>query len=95
MSSTGALRVCVIGAGAAGLCACRHLSGHDVNTFVPTVFEQTDNVGGTWVSINQGFLESIPGYDEDPETQYLRNRPPNQFLNFMKSCAELRKPFIM
>jgi len=53
MSSTGALRVCVIGAGAAGLCACRHLSGLDVNTFVPTVFEQTDNVGGTWVSINQ------------------------------------------
>jgi cation diffusion facilitator CzcD-associated flavoprotein CzcO len=53
MSSTGAgaLRVCVIGAGAAGLCACRHLSGHDLKTFVPTVYEQTDNVGGTWVSI--------------------------------------------
>jgi hypothetical protein len=42
--------------------------------------------------ITQGFLESIPGYDVDPETQYLRNRPPNQFLYFMKSCAKLRKP---
>jgi hypothetical protein len=28
----------------------------------------------------------------DPETQYLRNQPPNQFLYFMKSCMELRKP---
>jgi len=36
-------------------------------------------------------LQSLPGYDEDPETQYLRNWPPNQFLYIMKSCAELRK----
>jgi len=44
---------------------------------------------------SQGSLESIPGYDGDPETQYLRNRPPNQFLYFMKSCEELRKPTSM
>jgi len=30
----------------------------------------------------QGFPESIPGYDADPETQYLRR---------IKSCAELCK----
>ena len=40
-------RVCVIGAGAAGLCAARHLLHH--TSFQPVVFEQTDVVGGTWV----------------------------------------------
>jgi hypothetical protein len=43
------------------------------------------------VYARQGFLESIPGYDEDPETQYLRNRLSDQFLYFIKSCAELCK----
>jgi len=47
------------------------------------------------VTLNQGFLESIPGYDADPETQYLRNHPPNQFLYFMKSNGELRKPLLL
>ena len=41
-------RVCVIGAGAAGLCAARNLSNKpDVYNF--TVFEKTSSVGGTWV----------------------------------------------
>ncbi|KAK3913651.1 Flavin-containing monooxygenase FMO GS-OX1 [Frankliniella fusca] len=39
-------RVAVIGAGAAGLCAARHLSAAGVPC---TVFEQTGHVGGTWV----------------------------------------------
>lgn len=38
--------VAVIGGGAAGLCAARHLSAAGVPY---TVFEQTGNVGGTWV----------------------------------------------
>lgn len=45
---SGPLRVCVIGAGAAGLCACRHLAT-DTSKFLPVVFEQTKSVGGTWV----------------------------------------------
>ena len=44
------ISVAVIGAGAAGLCAARHLSAaaasHDLRI---KVFEQTDNIGGTWV----------------------------------------------
>ena len=44
------ISVAVIGAGAAGLCAARHLSvaaaSHDLRI---KVFEQTDNIGGTWV----------------------------------------------
>ena len=42
------LKVCVIGAGAAGLCAARHLLGNS-NKFTAQVFEQSDVVGGTWV----------------------------------------------
>ena len=42
------LRVCVIGAGAAGLTAARHLSSQ-LDVFDVTVFEQASHVGGTWV----------------------------------------------
>lgn len=44
----GRIRVCVIGAGAAGLCALRHFSS-DTATFELAAFEQTDHIGGTWV----------------------------------------------
>ena len=40
------LQVCIIGAGAAGLCAARHLAQ---TSFQPVVFEQADSVGGTWI----------------------------------------------
>ncbi|XP_020505604.2 uncharacterized protein [Labrus bergylta] len=41
-------RVAVIGAGAAGLCAARHIQSR-LNIFAPpVVFELTENVGGTW-----------------------------------------------
>ena len=42
------LRVCVIGAGAAGLSAARHLTS-ELNAFDVRVFEQSSCVGGTWV----------------------------------------------
>lgn len=51
-------RVCVIGSGAAGLCALRHLSS-DLNYFVPEAFEQTGEIGGTWI-----YTEKI-GVDEN------------------------------
>lgn len=42
------MNVAVIGAGAAGLCCARHLSVFpDVFRF--SVYEQGDQVGGTWV----------------------------------------------
>ena len=44
-------RVAVIGAGAAGLCCARHLSRFP-ETFQFTVYEQSDQVGGTWVYSN-------------------------------------------
>ncbi|KAI8493558.1 hypothetical protein Bbelb_289550 [Branchiostoma belcheri] len=42
------LRVAVIGAGPAGLCAARHLSA-EPDRYLPTVYEQTAAVGGAWV----------------------------------------------
>jgi len=51
------LSVAVIGAGAAGLCAARHLSAHP--RVRATVYEQSSSVGGTWV-----FTENI-GKDQN------------------------------
>ena len=42
------IRVCVIGAGASGLAALRHLS-KDPDTFIPVAFEKGESVGGVWV----------------------------------------------
>ena len=42
------LRVAVIGAGAAGLCALRHLSARPA-LYEPVGFEQLTSVGGTWI----------------------------------------------
>lgn len=41
-------KVCVIGAGAAGLCAAKFLS-LDPDSFEFSVFERNNVIGGTWV----------------------------------------------
>ncbi|KAI1306734.1 Flavin-containing monooxygenase FMO GS-OX3 [Halotydeus destructor] len=41
-------KVCIIGAGAAGLCAVRNLLANE-DKFVFVVYEQADQIGGTWV----------------------------------------------
>ncbi|XP_076145846.1 uncharacterized protein LOC143128054 [Alosa pseudoharengus] len=43
------LRVAIIGAGGAGLCAARHLLSRPEIFAPPVVYEQTKYVGGTWV----------------------------------------------
>ena len=42
------LHVAVIGAGAAGLVALRHLAASP-HVFTPVAFEMTEHVSGTWV----------------------------------------------
>lgn len=42
------IKVCVIGAGAAGLCAARHLAANS-QEFEFTVFEKSSDIGGTWI----------------------------------------------
>lgn len=46
-------KVAVIGAGAAGLCCARHLSKYPEH-FQFIVFEQSGEVGGTWVYEKNG-----------------------------------------
>ena len=46
------MKVAVIGAGAAGLVALRHLSARP-EVFEAVAFEQTANIGGTWVYTEQ------------------------------------------
>ncbi|KAM4726515.1 uncharacterized protein FYW61_012316 isoform 2-T3 [Anableps anableps] len=41
-------RVAVVGAGAAGLCAARHILSRPASFAPPVVFELSGNVGGTW-----------------------------------------------
>ncbi|XP_026184550.1 flavin-containing monooxygenase FMO GS-OX4 [Mastacembelus armatus] len=41
-------RVAVVGGGAAGLCAARHILSRPDSFAPPVVFELTDNIGGTW-----------------------------------------------
>ncbi|XP_078527609.1 uncharacterized protein LOC144799878 [Lissotriton helveticus] len=43
------LQVGVIGAGAAGLCAARHILAQPAVFAAPVVFESSDRIGGTWV----------------------------------------------
>ena len=50
----------VIGAGAAGLVALRHLRDH-LDTFQPVAFEQTQQIGGTWVYTDEVGIDSITG----------------------------------
>ncbi|XP_055597164.1 senecionine N-oxygenase-like [Uranotaenia lowii] len=44
-----AKRYCVIGAGAAGICAAKYVLQEPVGTAEVVVYEQTTQVGGTWV----------------------------------------------
>lgn len=43
----GKIKICVIGAGAAGLCAIRHLAPN--TKFETIVYEQMNEIGGIWV----------------------------------------------
>lgn len=60
------IRVAVIGAGAAGLAALRHLSKHDI--FQPTAFEAGRQVGGTWI------YEELPPEFDPTNTNLVAKR---------------------
>ncbi|XP_072759323.1 uncharacterized protein [Anoplolepis gracilipes] len=80
VSEEGKIKVCVVGAGAAGLCAARHLAAN--TKFETTVYEQTNEIGGTWV-----YKEQI-GFDENglpihsSMYQNLRTNLPAKIMNF-------------
>ncbi len=43
------VKVAVVGAGAAGLCAAKHVLASSNSFAPPVVFELGDNIGGTWI----------------------------------------------
>ena len=50
------MRVVVIGAGAAGLCALQNLS-EKTELYEPVAFEKMDTIGGTWVYSDKAELD--------------------------------------
>ncbi|XP_029667204.1 flavin-containing monooxygenase FMO GS-OX-like 4 [Formica exsecta] len=74
------IKVCVIGAGAAGLCAVRHLTENA--KFETAIYEQTNEIGGTWVYKEQtGFDENgLPIHSS--MYQNLRTNLPAKIMNF-------------
>ncbi|XP_039603315.1 flavin-containing monooxygenase FMO GS-OX-like 4 [Polypterus senegalus] len=82
MSNSGRLQVAVIGAGAAGLCAARHLLARQDVFCPPVLYELTKRVGGTWV------YEERVGRDEDDLPVYssmyrdLRTNIPKEVMAF-------------
>ncbi|CAG2102905.1 unnamed protein product, partial [Medioppia subpectinata] len=82
------MRACVIGAGAAGLCAARHLSQYQ-SVFTFDVYEKTAKVGGVW-----NYTDSV-GLDTNGlpiHTSLYRNMRTNipmeimEFQDFASNC---------
>ncbi|XP_030635372.1 flavin-containing monooxygenase FMO GS-OX-like 4 [Chanos chanos] len=92
MSRLGKLRVAVIGAGAAGLCAARHLLSRPETFAAPVVYELTKHVGGTWV-----YEEKVGCYDNGLPIQSsmyrdLRTNIPKEVMSFPDFPFEERLP---
>ncbi|XP_019727746.1 flavin-containing monooxygenase FMO GS-OX5 isoform X1 [Hippocampus comes] len=91
------LRVAVIGAGAAGLCAARHVLSRPERFAPPVVFELTANVGGTWryqervgpdvrCSMYKNLRTNLP-----KEVMMFPDFPFNQQLNSFLSHQDVRR----
>ncbi|KAK9308846.1 hypothetical protein QLX08_001268 [Tetragonisca angustula] len=86
-------KVCVIGAGAAGLCAARHFAPN--LNFELKVFEQTNNIGGTWVykeatEVDENGLPVHSSMYRDLRTNLpakIMNFPDYQRLNAVEPCC--------
>ncbi|XP_014467551.1 PREDICTED: flavin-containing monooxygenase FMO GS-OX-like 4 [Dinoponera quadriceps] len=77
---TGKIKVCVIGGGAAGLCAIRHLVGN--SKFETTAYEQMSKIGGTWVYTEQVGLDENGLPIHSSMYQNLRTNLPAKIMNF-------------
>ncbi|CAL1685616.1 unnamed protein product [Lasius platythorax] len=85
------IKVCVIGAGAAGLCAIRHLAANV--KFETTVYEQTNEIGGTWVYKEQIGLDANGLPIHSSMYQNLRTNLPAKIMNFPDYITmEAREP---
>jgi len=75
------MQVAVIGAGAAGLCAARHLAQQS-NRTVPCVFEQTGTVGGTWVYNQQTGKDEWGEHIHSSMYKNLKTNLPKEVMAF-------------
>ncbi|XP_063305745.1 uncharacterized protein LOC134603577 isoform X1 [Pelobates fuscus] len=73
------LRVAVIGAGAAGLCAARHLLSSPHTFQPPVVFETSGQVGGTWVYTEVSEMEA---HQHSSMYRNLRTNLPKEIMEF-------------
>ncbi|XP_060610809.2 uncharacterized protein [Anolis sagrei] len=76
----GKLRVAVIGAGACGLCAARHLLASPATFAPPVVFEASAQLGGTWVYTEETGQEGRPVHSS--MYQDLRTNLPKEVMAF-------------
>ncbi|XP_054267477.1 uncharacterized protein LOC128989586 isoform X2 [Macrosteles quadrilineatus] len=80
------MRVCVVGAGAAGLCAARHLTtpgGGGGGNMDVVVYEQTDQLGGTWVYTEHTELDPSTGLPVHSSLyKSLRTNLPKEVMGF-------------
>lgn len=81
MVADGVKRVAVIGAGAAGLSSARHLVA-DPARFACTVFEQTGDVGGTWVYTEQVGTDDFGLPVHSSMYKSLRTNLPKEVMGF-------------
>nr|CAD7395052.1 unnamed protein product [Timema cristinae] len=76
------LSVAVIGAGAGGLCAARHLVDRS-DTFIFKVFEQTGGVGGTWVYTDETNTDQHGLPVHSSMYRDLRTNLPKEVMGFL------------
>ncbi|KAM4749211.1 uncharacterized protein WCC33_006651 [Rhinophrynus dorsalis] len=77
--ASGKLRVAVIGAGAAGLCAARHIVARPLTYEPPVVYEMTGRVGGTWVYVEESNQD---GHIHSSMYRDLRTNLPKEIMEF-------------
>ncbi|XP_043468284.1 flavin-containing monooxygenase FMO GS-OX-like 2 [Leptopilina heterotoma] len=75
------MRICVIGGGAAGLCALRNFAAN-LNNFELVAFEKTEKVGGTWVYNEKTGLDSNGLPIHSSMYRDLRTNLPCEIMNF-------------
>ncbi|XP_036333059.1 senecionine N-oxygenase-like [Rhagoletis pomonella] len=89
-------RCCVVGAGAAGLCALKYAREYGMDT---VAYEKCNEIGGTWVYTEQGVNECAAAAEEVHSSMYagLRTNLPKEVMDFpdFKYPATMRESYIL
>lgn len=73
------MRICIVGAGAAGLCAIKHSLAHKCDVIA---FELTDKIGGTWVYTDDVGRDKFGNGIHSSMYQNLRTNLPKELMAF-------------